>query len=109
MERFLSEVGAVGWGGAGVGRGRGEAGARAGRGPHVVTRMLFTSQKGYLIIIIISPKYYETVTASPVLENDERTFNTVYIHKQVCTPPGDQMMQPDPPPPHPPAHPSVRV
>lgn len=42
------------------------------------------TQKEYLIIIIISPKYYETVTASPVgLENDERTFNTVYIHKQV--------------------------
>lgn len=41
-------------------------------------------QKEYLIIIIISPKYYETVTASPVgFENDERTFNTVYIHKQV--------------------------
>lgn len=41
-------------------------------------------QKEYLIIIIISPKYYETVTASPVgLENDERTINTVYIHKQV--------------------------
>lgn len=41
-------------------------------------------QKEYLIIIIISPKYYETVTASPAgLENDERTFNTVYIHKQV--------------------------
>uniref|UniRef100_A0A8C2WCD0 SEFIR domain-containing protein n=1 Tax=Cyclopterus lumpus TaxID=8103 RepID=A0A8C2WCD0_CYCLU len=37
-----------------------------------------------MIIIIISPKYYETVTASPVgLENDERTFNTVYIHKQL--------------------------
>lgn len=49
--------------------------------------MCFT-QKGYLIIIIISPKYYETVTASPVLENDERTFNTVYIHKQVCRAPG---------------------
>lgn len=42
------------------------------------------TQKEYLIIIIISPKYHETVTASPVgLENDERTFNTVYIHKQV--------------------------
>lgn len=41
-------------------------------------------QKEYLIIIIISPKYYETVAASPVgFENDERTFNTVYIHKQV--------------------------
>uniref|UniRef100_A0A3Q1FV19 E3 ubiquitin ligase TRAF3IP2 n=1 Tax=Acanthochromis polyacanthus TaxID=80966 RepID=A0A3Q1FV19_9TELE len=44
----------------------------------------YLSEKEYLIIIIISPKYYETVTASPVgLENDERTFNTVYIHKQL--------------------------
>lgn len=42
------------------------------------------SQKEYLIIIIISPKYYETVTSSVGgLESDERTFNTVYIHKQV--------------------------
>lgn len=50
---------------------------------HVDNMSVFT-QKEYLIIIIISPKYYETVTASPVgLENDERTFNTVYIHKQV--------------------------
>uniref|UniRef100_A0A3Q3MDZ2 SEFIR domain-containing protein n=1 Tax=Mastacembelus armatus TaxID=205130 RepID=A0A3Q3MDZ2_9TELE len=37
-----------------------------------------------MIIIVISPKYYETVTASPVgLEGDERTYNTVYIHKQL--------------------------
>ncbi|XP_019936271.2 uncharacterized protein traf3ip2l [Paralichthys olivaceus] len=44
----------------------------------------YLSEKEYLIIIIISPKYFETVTASPVgLENDERTFNTVYIHKQL--------------------------
>uniref|UniRef100_A0A673BX37 E3 ubiquitin ligase TRAF3IP2 n=1 Tax=Sphaeramia orbicularis TaxID=375764 RepID=A0A673BX37_9TELE len=44
----------------------------------------YLSEKEYLIIIIISPKYYNTVTASPVgLENDERTFNTVYIHKQL--------------------------
>ncbi|XP_039985323.1 E3 ubiquitin ligase TRAF3IP2 isoform X2 [Xiphias gladius] len=44
----------------------------------------YLSEKEYLIIIIISPKYYETVTACPVgLENDERTFNTVYIHKQL--------------------------
>lgn len=44
----------------------------------------YLSEKEYLIIIIISPKYYETVTASPVgLEKDERTFNTVYIHKQL--------------------------
>ncbi|KAM9761544.1 uncharacterized protein traf3ip2l [Menidia menidia] len=44
----------------------------------------YLTEKEYLIIIIISPKYYETVTASPFeLENDERTFNTVYIHKQL--------------------------
>ncbi|KAM9849227.1 uncharacterized protein traf3ip2l isoform 2-T2 [Aulostomus maculatus] len=44
----------------------------------------YLSQKEYLIIIIISPKYYETVTTSLVgLENDERTCNTVYIHKQL--------------------------
>ncbi|KAM4629320.1 uncharacterized protein traf3ip2l isoform 2-T3 [Polymixia lowei] len=44
----------------------------------------YLTEKEYLIIIIISPKYYETVTASPVsLENDERTLNTVYIHKQL--------------------------
>lgn len=37
-----------------------------------------------MIIIVISPKYHHTVTAPPVgVENDERTFNTVYIHKQV--------------------------
>ncbi|XP_028300902.1 adapter protein CIKS isoform X2 [Gouania willdenowi] len=46
----------------------------------------YLSEKEYLIIIIISPKYYETVTSSPVaLEHDERTFNTVYIHKQLQT------------------------
>ncbi|XP_059197521.1 uncharacterized protein traf3ip2l [Centropristis striata] len=44
----------------------------------------YLTEKEYLIIIIISPKYYDTVTASPVgLQNDERTFNTVYIHKQL--------------------------
>ncbi|XP_063748051.1 E3 ubiquitin ligase TRAF3IP2-like [Eleginops maclovinus] len=44
----------------------------------------YLSEKEYLIIIIISPKYYETVTSSMGgLENDERTFNTVYIHKQL--------------------------
>ncbi|XP_041863147.1 E3 ubiquitin ligase TRAF3IP2 [Melanotaenia boesemani] len=44
----------------------------------------YLSEKEYLIIIIISPKYYKTVTASPFeLENDERTFSTVYIHKQL--------------------------
>ncbi|CAL8255553.1 unnamed protein product [Merluccius merluccius] len=44
----------------------------------------YLSEKEYLIIIVISPKYYDTVTASPFgLENDERTLNTVYIHKQL--------------------------
>ena len=50
-------------------------------------RPSFITQKEYLIIIVISPKYYDTVTASPFgLENDERTLNTVYIHKQVDLP-----------------------
>jgi len=41
------------------------------------------TQKDYLIIIVISPKYHEIVTnASFYMENDE-TLNTVYIHKQV--------------------------
>ncbi|XP_061634163.1 E3 ubiquitin ligase TRAF3IP2 isoform X2 [Phyllopteryx taeniolatus] len=44
----------------------------------------YLSEKEYLIIIIISPKYHETVTASHVgADNDERTCNTVYIHKQL--------------------------
>ncbi|KAK7888767.1 hypothetical protein WMY93_024327 [Mugilogobius chulae] len=44
----------------------------------------YLSEKEYLIIIIISPKYYSTVTATPTdHEQDERTFNTVYIHKQL--------------------------
>ncbi|KAJ3599972.1 hypothetical protein NHX12_033924 [Muraenolepis orangiensis] len=44
----------------------------------------YLSEKEYLIIIIISPRYYDAVTASPFgLETDERTFNTVYIHKQL--------------------------
>ncbi|KAJ8252743.1 hypothetical protein GJAV_G00205080 [Gymnothorax javanicus] len=43
----------------------------------------FISEKEYLIIIVISPKYYETVTGHMTLENDERTLNTVYIHKQL--------------------------
>lgn len=45
--------------------------------------LFFYAQKDYLIIIVISPKYHETVTnASFYMENDE-TLNTVYIHKQV--------------------------
>ncbi|MCI4375033.1 hypothetical protein PGIGA_G00104420 [Pangasianodon gigas] len=43
----------------------------------------YIMEKDYLIIIIISPKYFETVTnASLCIENDE-TLNTVYIHKQL--------------------------
>lgn len=44
----------------------------------------YLSEKEFLIIIIISPKYYSTVTSPPLgHEQDERTFNTVYIHKQL--------------------------
>ncbi|XP_067085682.1 chromodomain-helicase-DNA-binding protein 1-like isoform X3 [Osmerus mordax] len=44
----------------------------------------YLSEKEYLIIIVISPKYYETVTAAPVsLQHDEQTLATVYIHKQL--------------------------
>ncbi|XP_060776121.1 uncharacterized protein traf3ip2l isoform X2 [Neoarius graeffei] len=43
----------------------------------------YITEKDYLIIIIISPKYFEIVTnASLFVENDE-TLNTVYIHKQL--------------------------
>ncbi|XP_017576425.1 uncharacterized protein traf3ip2l isoform X1 [Pygocentrus nattereri] len=43
----------------------------------------YIAEKDYLIIIIISPKYYEIVTSAALcLENDE-TLNTVYIHKQL--------------------------
>ncbi|XP_056109982.1 uncharacterized protein traf3ip2l isoform X1 [Rhinichthys klamathensis goyatoka] len=43
----------------------------------------YISEKDYLIIIVISPKYHEIVTnASFYMENDE-TLNTVYIHKQL--------------------------
>ncbi|KAK2858280.1 hypothetical protein Q7C36_006199 [Tachysurus vachellii] len=43
----------------------------------------YITEKDYLIIIIISPKYFEIVTnASLYMENDE-TLNTVYIHKQL--------------------------
>nr|XP_057929206.1 uncharacterized protein traf3ip2l [Doryrhamphus excisus] len=45
----------------------------------------YLSEKEYLIIIIISPKYYDTVTASHVSspDIDERTCSAVYIHKQL--------------------------
>ncbi|XP_072516000.1 uncharacterized protein traf3ip2b isoform X1 [Salminus brasiliensis] len=42
----------------------------------------YLNEKDYLIIIIISLKYFETVTGANV-ECDERTSNTVYIHKQL--------------------------
>ncbi|XP_018605641.1 adapter protein CIKS isoform X1 [Scleropages formosus] len=44
----------------------------------------YINEKDYLIIIAISPKYYETVTGARMsVDNDERTLNTVYIHKQL--------------------------
>ncbi|KAI4877076.1 hypothetical protein NFI96_017050 [Prochilodus magdalenae] len=44
----------------------------------------YLNEKDYLIIIIISLKYLETVTgAGTSAECDERTSNTVYIHKQL--------------------------
>ncbi|XP_066562121.1 E3 ubiquitin ligase TRAF3IP2 [Amia ocellicauda] len=44
----------------------------------------YISEKDYLIIIVISPKYHETVTSSHIaLDKDENTLNTVYIHKQL--------------------------
>ncbi|KAL2089499.1 hypothetical protein ACEWY4_014187 [Coilia grayii] len=43
----------------------------------------YISEKDYLIIFVISPKYYQTVTnTAPYMEDDE-TLNTVYIHKQL--------------------------
>lgn len=43
-------------------------------------------QKDYLIIMVISLKYFRTVTGAGVgVDCDERTSNTVYIHKQVCS------------------------
>ncbi|XP_049321538.1 E3 ubiquitin ligase TRAF3IP2 [Astyanax mexicanus] len=44
----------------------------------------YLNEKDYLIIIIISLKYFETVTGANMSpECDERTSNTVYIHKQL--------------------------
>ncbi|KAL2087914.1 hypothetical protein ACEWY4_016742 [Coilia grayii] len=44
----------------------------------------YIQEKDYLIIIAISPKYYEVVAGdSMFMERDERTLNTVYIHKQL--------------------------
>ncbi|XP_061634166.1 uncharacterized protein traf3ip2l isoform X4 [Phyllopteryx taeniolatus] len=71
MERYLSEV-------------KSRSCPLEGGGERKLTRWRASPQKEYLIIIIISPKYHETVTASHVgADNDERTCNTVYIHKQL--------------------------
>uniref|UniRef100_A0A8C1X1Y0 E3 ubiquitin ligase TRAF3IP2 n=1 Tax=Cyprinus carpio TaxID=7962 RepID=A0A8C1X1Y0_CYPCA len=44
----------------------------------------YLNEKDYLIIIIISLRYYETITGmNTSVEGDERTSNTVYIHKQL--------------------------
>ncbi|XP_052425474.1 uncharacterized protein LOC127968350 [Carassius gibelio] len=41
----------------------------------------YLNEKDYLIIIIISLRYYETISGLNI--SDERTSNTVYIHKQL--------------------------
>ncbi|XP_067287285.1 E3 ubiquitin ligase TRAF3IP2 [Pseudorasbora parva] len=44
----------------------------------------YLNEKDYLIIIIISSRYYETVSGINInMDSDERTSNTVYIHKQL--------------------------
>ncbi|XP_048109295.1 E3 ubiquitin ligase TRAF3IP2 isoform X1 [Alosa alosa] len=43
----------------------------------------YISEKDYLIIFVISPKYYETVTSTTAYTEDDETLNTVYIHKQL--------------------------
>ncbi|XP_026077480.1 uncharacterized protein LOC113055402 [Carassius auratus] len=44
----------------------------------------YLNEKDYLIIIIISLRYYETISGMNIsVEGDERTSNTVYIHKQL--------------------------
>ncbi|XP_053490799.1 E3 ubiquitin ligase TRAF3IP2 isoform X4 [Ictalurus furcatus] len=44
----------------------------------------YLNEKDYLIIMVISLKYFETVTGAGVgVDCDERTSNTVYIHKQL--------------------------
>ncbi|XP_065115335.1 uncharacterized protein traf3ip2b isoform X1 [Paramisgurnus dabryanus] len=44
----------------------------------------YLNQKDYLIIIIISLKYYKTVTHINISgDDDEKTSNTVYIHRQL--------------------------
>ncbi|XP_041067673.1 E3 ubiquitin ligase TRAF3IP2 isoform X1 [Carcharodon carcharias] len=44
----------------------------------------YINDKGYLIIIVISPKYWEAVTSQNFeLKNDEHSLNTVFIYKQL--------------------------
>ncbi|TSL68223.1 Adapter protein CIKS [Bagarius yarrelli] len=44
----------------------------------------YLNEKDYLIIMIISQRYFETVKdAGGGVDRDERTSNTVYIHKQL--------------------------
>ncbi|XP_063057005.1 E3 ubiquitin ligase TRAF3IP2 isoform X2 [Engraulis encrasicolus] len=43
----------------------------------------YISEKDYLIIFVISPKYHQTVTNTPAYPEDDETLNTVYIHKQL--------------------------
>ncbi|KAK2874676.1 hypothetical protein QQF64_003364 [Cirrhinus molitorella] len=44
----------------------------------------YLNEKDYLIIIIISLRYYETISGmNTSVEGDERTTDTVYIHKQL--------------------------
>ncbi|XP_072369571.1 uncharacterized protein [Scyliorhinus torazame] len=44
----------------------------------------YINDKGYLIIIVISPKYFEAVTSQNVeVKNDEHSLNTVFIYKQL--------------------------
>ncbi|XP_069744834.1 E3 ubiquitin ligase TRAF3IP2 [Narcine bancroftii] len=44
----------------------------------------YINDKGYLIIIVISPKYYEAVTSQNFdLKNDEHSLNSVFIYKQL--------------------------
>lgn len=49
-----------------------------------ITQNSLSLQKDYLIIIIISLRYYETISGINIsMDSDERTSNTVYIHRQV--------------------------
>ncbi|ROL43753.1 Adapter protein CIKS [Anabarilius grahami] len=44
----------------------------------------YLNEKDYLIIIIISLRYYETISGINIsMDRDERTSNTVYIHRQL--------------------------